>query len=108
MNMLEPYSHLAVEWVNDLTGQRECRRCPRPITGIGDTLRHADEAIRPETIDPKDVTVVREFMHTVTQALSDMWTDRCSDEDRARVAVQALYRAGALNTKRRRRSRVPA
>lgn len=107
MDMMQLYSHLAVEWVNDLTGLRECRRCPRPITGWADTLRHSDEAFRPDPIDPAHVDAVRDDIHLGATALAGMWTDRCSDEDRARAVVQALYRGGRLDMRRgRRRVRV--
>ncbi len=102
MDMQRRYSHRAVEWRNE-DGQRECRLCPRPITGAGDMLRHADEAIRPDVLDSDTGEAVAEYTEIGARALEDMWTDRVSDYDRARVVVEALNRCGALNIKTRRR-----
>lgn len=107
MNLMEPYSHLAVEWVDDLTGSRECRRCPRPLTGWADTLRHADEAFRPDSVDPAHADAVHDYVTLGARALADMWTDNCSDVDRARAVVEELYRGGCLKVARpRRKTRV--
>ncbi|MFB9880958.1 hypothetical protein ACFFMN_23650 [Planobispora siamensis] len=102
MNVTKPYSHQAIEWINDLTGQRECRVCPRPITGWGPTLRHHDEAVRQATIDPALTDAAEDAVLVVTRALESMWTDtRANDHDRARVAVQALIDVGAIAPRRR-------
>jgi hypothetical protein len=100
--MLKPYDHQAIEWHED--GQRECRRCGTPITGWGPALRHRGEAVRPAVIPPADKAAVHELTELGARALADMWTDRCTDTDRARVIVEAFYRAGALNTRRRARA----
>lgn len=102
MNMHRPYSHQPVEWINE-DGLRECRRCPRSITGWGSSLRHTDEAVRPMELDPADATAVNCAVEVVEQALADMWTDRVTDRDRAQVAVEALHRRGLVVAKRKRR-----
>ncbi|MFF4777616.1 hypothetical protein ACFY05_32795 [Microtetraspora fusca] len=106
MDMMQPYSHRVIPWHNDETGRLECRTCPRPIVGIGPTLRHHDEAVRHHTPDQGMAAAVTDATHLGAQALEAMWTDRCSDLDRARVVVEALEAAGALrprNTWKRRR-----
>lgn len=105
--MPKPYDHQAVEWINE-DGHRECRICPTPITGWGDTLRHVNEAVRPAAINPDDKAAVDTFTDLGARALEAMWTDRVTDRDRARVVVEELLRAGALNTRAARRARVAA
>jgi hypothetical protein len=100
MNVVKPYDHQAVEWRNE-DGYRECLRCPTPITGIGPTLRHVNEAVRPAAIDPADRAAVDACVELGTQALADMWTNRVTDRDRARVVVERLHAAGRLDTSRR-------
>lgn len=106
MDLTQRYSHRAVEWRNE-DGQRECLKCPRPITGAGAMLRHTDEAIRPEVVaDQEDLA---EFTEIGATALGEMWTDALADDlDRARVVVEALHRCGALTLKRRRRKSAAA
>lgn len=100
--MAKPYDHQAVEWRNE-DGYRECLKCPTLITGIGPTLRHIDEAVRPADIDPADRDAIDACINLGAQALQDMWTDRVTDLDRARVVVERLHAAGRLNTRRRAR-----
>src|SRR4051812_22215496 len=103
--MSKPYDHLAIDWTND-DGLRECRVCPTPITGWGETLRHIDEAVRPAAVTPADKAAVDAYVEVGARALAEMWTDvHCTDLDRALVVVRALYQAGGLNTKKRRRVR---
>lgn len=106
--MRKPYDHQAVEWINE-DGGRECLACPTQITGWGETLRHIDEAIRPTAITPADKAAVDAYVDLGARALAEMWTDvHCTDLDRALVVVRALYQAGGLNTKKRRRVRANA
>jgi hypothetical protein len=102
--MLKPYDHQAIEWTED--GQRECRRCGTPITGWGPALRHLGEAVRPATIPSTDKDAIHRLTELGARALADMWTDRCTDRDRARVIVEAFYQAGALNTRKHTRTAV--
>lgn len=106
--MHKPYDHQAIEWIED--GRRECRICPTPITGWGDTLRHIDEAVRPRDIPSADRATVDELTDVGARALERMWTEtHCSDLDRARVVVEALYQVGAFApAKTRRRVRTAA
>ncbi|MEV8636876.1 hypothetical protein AB0395_35060 [Streptosporangium sp. NPDC051023] len=101
MNVNKPYSHVAVPWVNDSTGLLECRVCPRPVIGHGPTFRHFDEAVRQRATDPTMADAVEDAVLVVTRALEEMWTDRVSDADRARVAIEALHDVGALQVRRR-------
>lgn len=100
--MHKPYDHKAVMWIDE-DGLHECRICGASIIGVGQTLRHINEAIRPRDITPADRDVVAEFTEVGARALEQMWTDRCSDLDRARVVVEALYEVGALHTGTKRR-----
>ena len=102
MNMQQTYSHQPVEWTNE-TGQRECLRCGRLLTGWGASFRHVDEAVRPMDLEPADAPAVRDMIDLVEQALADMWTERCNDRDRAHVAVAALHRRGLVVTRQKRR-----
>lgn len=102
MNMTRPYSHPPIDWTNE-DGQRECRSCGRLLTGWGNSLRHIDEAVRPVLLDPADAAAIREAVDVVEQALANMWTNRCTDLDRAQVAVTALHERGMVNTRPRRR-----
>ena len=99
MNMLRPYSHTPVAVINE-DGQRECLRCPRPLTPIGATLRHADEAV-PMRLSAADVAALRTATDVIERALADMPTDRCTDRDRAHVAAEALHRRGFIVTRPR-------
>ena len=105
MDYSKPYSHQAREWINDLTGLRECILCPRPLIGWGETLRHADEAVRPAMVPPAHAEAVDESVTIATRALEAMLTDRCTDQDRARRVVEALYEHGRLNASKSRRPR---
>lgn len=109
MNMLQPYSHPPAPWINE-DGQLECRSCPRPLVGGGSSpLRHADEIIEPMRLDPAEAKAVRSAMEVIERALAEMWTDRCTDADRARVAAEALHRHGMVATRRpRARTRATA
>lgn len=104
---MKTYDHQAVEWINE-EGQRECRRCPRLLTGVGGTLRHVDEAIPPGQFDPENAELVKRAAEVIEQALATMLTDRVNDRDRAEVSVQALHRHGLLvsgSPRRRLRAR---
>lgn len=98
--MVKPYDHQVVRWRNE-DGYWECRKCPTPITGVGPTLRHVGEAVRPADIDPADRPGIDACVELGAKALEDMWTDRVTDLDRARVIVERLHAAGRLNTRRR-------
>lgn len=104
MNMHQPYSHIPVEWTNE-DGGRECLRCGRALTGLPPEVRHTDEVVRPMKLDPAEAAAVRNTVEMVAQALAGMPTDRCTDLDRAQVAVEAMHRRGLVALpKRRRRS----
>lgn len=102
-----PYDHPPVDWTNE-DGQRQCRRCERLLTGWGDSLRHEDEAVRPVALDPADAPAVQAAVEIGEQALAAMWTDRCTDLDRAQVVVEALHRHGLVVTRPGRRRRSPS
>jgi hypothetical protein len=105
MNMNRAYSHQAVEWVSE-DGRRECRICPRPLIGIGPTLRHHDEAVRHRQPDPAMADAVADAVIIAARALETMLTEaRANDLDRARAVIDALEEAGALAPRRRWRSR---
>ncbi len=95
-----PYDHPATEY--DAHGHRECRICGFPVTGIGQTLRHRGEAIRPTVPAREDAPAFRDAYTVVEAALGEVFAPGTSDADRARVAVEALYRAGALQCRRAR------
>jgi hypothetical protein len=102
MNLHRPYSHKAIEWINE-DGERQCLRCERGLTGIGPHLRHVDEAVPTVEYTPEEAAAVRAAVDVVEQALADMWTDRCTDLDRAQVAVEALRLRGMVAVKYKRR-----
>ena len=98
--MVRPYDHQAVEWVNE-DGTRECRICPTPITGIGATLRHWNEAFRPADLSPDARARVVAAAELGARALEAMWSDNVTDYDRARAIAEEMERAGMLANRRR-------
>lgn len=100
MNVNTPYSHKVVPVTDEVTRRLECRVCPRPVVGEGNTLRHYDEAVQPVIPDPAMADARRDAVELIFRALEGMWTDRVSDLDRAEVAVRALEEAGALAPRR--------
>lgn len=96
---MRPYDHPALEHVYD--GHRECRVCGAPVTGIGQTLRHYGEAVRPNLPNREDAAAFREAFEIVEKAFSEMLAANTTDADLARVAVESLYEAGALHCRRR-------
>lgn len=102
MNMERPYSHPPKEVTNE-DGLAECLLCTRPLTGWGQTRRHLDEAVRPMEMSPAEAAALREAKRVMTEALECMWTDRCTDQDRAEVGVAALHRRGLVNVRQSRR-----
>lgn len=100
MDLTKPYSHPVAEWINE-HGGRECLRCPRPITGAGFTLRHADESIPPRrSADPAMTRTLVSATAIGSAALESLLTDNLTDEARARAVVEALELAGALRHER--------
>lgn len=96
MSMVRPYDHAAVEWINE-DGVRECLRCPTRITGFGPTLRHWDEAFRPDAeLTAADRALLEAVAEVGARALEAMPTDRVTDYDRAWLMAQEMWRAGMV------------
>lgn len=87
--------------------RRECRNCGRPVTGWADTLRHADEVIRPTVLPaPGYEAAFHDAERVIRRALQDLPTGDVTDADIARVAAQAVLGRGLLRRTRARPPRV--
>lgn len=99
--MIARYTH-QVPFAEDVdTGVRRCRVCGERTTGIGATLRHWGEAVRPTVPDRIDIAALNRAVRVAVAAQQRLIGAVGSDEeDTARVIVEALYASGALRTGR--------
>lgn len=90
----------------------ECFVCGEAVTGAsgfdGGDLRHVGEEVRVPVVPREYQAVVPDCVAAVEQALAGIPTERASDHERARVAVQALIESRFLRTSRAPATRHPA
>lgn len=90
--------HAAIDWVED--GRRECRVCGESVTGSGAVLRHVGETFLSTPPDRRHTEGFATSLQRVRSALARL-PDDASDDERARAAVEALYRTGMLRQRQR-------
>lgn len=95
----KPYSHPARQLTGEDRAAGACTACGAAVIGLGPTLRHADEAFKPDPPKPADSAAYDAAISIVADALDRLppWE---TSQDRARAAVAALYTSGALRVRR--------
>lgn len=95
-----PYKHPARQLTGDDRERGVCTICDRPVaTTLGGRLRHLGEARPPLVTDPADAAVIAALAELVHAALGQLGAD-ATDHDRARVAAETAWLAGAVRTRR--------
>jgi hypothetical protein len=89
-----------------------CFICGDPVTGAdgydGGDLRHVGEEVRVALVPPEYLPILGGCVAVVERALSEIPTERATDYERARIAVNALIHEGFLRTRRIEPPKYPA
>jgi hypothetical protein len=98
---MRPYDHPARQLTADARALGVCSVCPRPVAvGLDGRLRHEGEAVPRLVTDPEDAATVTALAELILASFEKLPPWEVTDADRARVAAEELFLAGAARRRR--------
>ncbi|MBO2461748.1 hypothetical protein [Actinomadura violacea] len=100
MGLARPFNHPARQLTDDSRTDGVCSICQQPVNWSFNRLRHTAEAFPADLPPVTESEAFHALVHVIRDALDDLPPWEVTDDDRARIAAQRIFEAGAARTRR--------